>query len=266
MKYKVTTPPNSEPISLAEAKLHLRVDTTDDDVLISSLVKAAREYCEKFQNRSYVAQVVTLKLDQFTASDYIELPLAPLISVSSISYVDNNGATQTFSSSNYSVDVFSEPGRITLGYNKTWPSDCRGYYDDLTITYVAGYANTFTAVAGTDVLTAGNKTFADGDELRLFTTDNDLPAPLALNTKYYARDSSGSTCKLAASSGGAALDITDAGSGTHFFDAIPEAIRQAIKLLIGHLYEHREDATELKLTEMPLGVKSLLWQDRLGAV
>ena len=45
--------PTSEPVTLAEAKNFLRVTITDDDLLISSLITAAREACEAFTGRSF---------------------------------------------------------------------------------------------------------------------------------------------------------------------------------------------------------------------
>ncbi len=77
------------------------------------------------------------------------------------------------------------------------------------------WETTFTAVAATDVVTlSANHALADLDEVQCTTTGT-LPAGLSLATKYYIRDLSSNTCKLAATPGGAAIDITDTGSGTH---------------------------------------------------
>jgi len=63
MGLKQTVAPALEPVSLTEAKLHLRIDTTAEDVLISSLIKAARQYCENYQRRAYITQTWELWLD-----------------------------------------------------------------------------------------------------------------------------------------------------------------------------------------------------------
>lgn len=73
---------------------------------------------------------------------------------------------------------------------------------------------TVTADAGTDVLTATSHGLVDGDACQ-FTTTTTLPDPLATATTYYVRDATTHTLKVAATSGGAAIDITDAGTGTH---------------------------------------------------
>lgn len=78
-----------------------------------------------------------------------------------------------------------------------------------------GDGTTFTADAGTDLLTLTTiAEVSDGDRVLLTTTDT-LPDPLATGTEYYVRDLSGSTIKLATSAGGTAIDLTDAGTGTH---------------------------------------------------
>jgi uncharacterized phiE125 gp8 family phage protein len=265
MDWQITTRPACEPISVTEAKLNARVDIATDDTIFASLITAAREWCEGYQNRTFVAQTITLKMNNFNGS-FIELPMPPLVSVTSVKYNDINGTEQTVATTVYGVDTTSEVGKIYLKYNQTWPSDCRGHHQDVTIVYVAGYAFPFTAVAATNVITVVGKSFSDGDSFRLTTTDNDLPDPLAVGTTYYVINSTGLTFKLATASGGSEIDITDTGTGTHFIDVIPERVRQAIKLLVNHLYEHREDAMETRLESIPMGVKSLLSMDRIVPV
>ena len=76
----------------------------------------------------------------------------------------------------------------------------------------------FTAVAATDVCTVTGRTFQNGDRMRLANTGGTLPAGLVADKNYYARDVSGATFKLAETLGGAAKDITGAGTGTHYAD------------------------------------------------
>ena len=138
MPLKRTVPPTTEPVTLAMAKAHLRVDDNEEDPLIAQVIEAAREWCEDFQRRSFCSQTWRLTLDEFPSCDVIELPRPPLASVSSITYVDSDGATQTLSSGDYTVDTDSEPGRVILGYDESWPST-RDVPNAVTITYVAGY-------------------------------------------------------------------------------------------------------------------------------
>jgi hypothetical protein len=116
----------------------------------------------------------------------------------------------------------------------------------VTVTCVIGHMTPFTVANATNICTAKGRTFTDGDRVRVMNSGGALPAGLAKETDYYVRDVSGSTFKLAATSGGTAIDITDDGQGTHFasnpsagFGDV-EGPRAAIKLLAAHWYENRE--------------------------
>lgn len=144
--------PAIEPVSLAEAKAHLRVDFTDDDALIQSLIRAAREYIETATERSLITQTWKLTLDAFPAIppsaltwqgtfDQFRLPYPPLQSVTSIVYTDAAGAPTTVSSSVYVVDTVSEPGRIALATGQTWPTNSLQTVNGVAVTYIAGYSS-----------------------------------------------------------------------------------------------------------------------------
>lgn len=260
MRYKITTPATVDPISLTEAKLHLRVDHTSDDELIRNLIRAATVWCECYERRAYCVQTVTAKMDEW--KDEMFLPLSPLLQVDSIGYIDGDGDTQTLSTSIYTVDTNSEPGRITLTYDQNWPV-IRAVTDCITITYKVGYCTKFTTAFGTDIFTVNEAIFSDTDAVRLTTDQGDLPASLAEATTYYVRDVTGSTLKLAATSGGTAINLTDDGTGTHLIgkpDVVPARVRAAIKLILGHLYEHREEATEVALDHLPFAARNLLME------
>jgi len=256
MQSKITLEPVGEPLSLVAAKLHLRVDHASDDLLITSLIRVAREMCEVYEGRSYLVRTMQVKLDSF--QNEIRLPFPPLVSVSSITYIDAAGDTQTLSTDYYEVDTHTEPGRVYLAYNYNWPS-VRPYPQVITITYKAGYMTRFTASGST--ITVSDAVFADGDTVRLTNDQGDLPAGLADSTTYYVRDVSGSTLKLAATSGGAAITTTDAGTVPHWIGAveIPHRVMAAMKLILSHLYEHRAEVSEINLYDMPLGAKHLLF-------
>lgn len=136
-----TIAPVSEPVSLAEAKAHCHVETdvTEDDTFFDALIAAARESCEARTRRQLVSATFALRLSGFPCGDVIELPKPPLVSVSSITYVDVDGATQTLSTDVYEVDPYTTPGRVVLKYGQVWPST-RDQRNGVTITFVAGYA------------------------------------------------------------------------------------------------------------------------------
>jgi len=132
-----STAPTEEPVSLEEAKDHLRVSTDTEDATIEAAIVAAREYCEAVTRRQFVTATYKLTLDSWPS--VIRPPRPPLVSVTSIGYTDTNGDAQTFSSSNYTVDTYSEPGRIALAYGQSWPDVQSGIIAPITVTYVAGY-------------------------------------------------------------------------------------------------------------------------------
>lgn len=274
------TDPTAEPLSLQEAKDHLRIDGEAEDAHLSALIVAAREWVEGFWGRTIVATKRKLSLDQFYTTgparicdvgvyegyrDYtIRLPGPPLIAVSSITYVDTDGTTQTLATSGYQVDAESEPARIVPAYGESWPTT-RAQLNAVSITYTAGYAAPFTVAVDTNVLTVTARTYTDGDVVRLSNSGGELPTGLSANTDYYVRDVSGNTFKLAETSGGTAIDVTaNSGSGTHFVGVIPAKAKQAMKLLIGHWWENREAVLTGSISkDIEFAVESLLWFDRI---
>jgi len=68
MSLTIVTPPAEEPVTLTEAKNHLRVDLSDDDSLISALIVAAREHAEAITRRAFITQTLKLSLDAFPAT------------------------------------------------------------------------------------------------------------------------------------------------------------------------------------------------------
>ena len=182
--YKITSNPAYEPVTLLEAKEHLRVTDSNEDDYITSLIQVAREYCEKYEHRAYCLQTVTVHYDSFGSK--MLLPMNPAISIESITYIDSAGDTQTLDTSLYELDNYSCPAFIYPAYNASYPS-VRDITNTITVTYLAGY---------------------DSDPSN-------------------AED-------------------------------VPERIKHAIKLIIGHLYENREETTEKSLNTIPMSAKNLL--------
>lgn len=143
MALSLVTPPAIEPVSLADAKGQLRLSLTDDDTLITALIVAAREYVETFTHRALITQTWDDKRDGFPC-DTIWLPKPPLLMATPpvITYLDTNGATQTWSSSLYTVDAPAGPkarmGAIVPNYGQSYPST-RDVINAVTVRFVAGY-------------------------------------------------------------------------------------------------------------------------------
>ena len=93
MSLEIITPPATTPISRAELKTHLRVDTTAEDDYIDTVILAATDYFEQRSWRQLITATYGMYLDAFP-TDFIEFPKAPLQSITSVVYQDTNGATQ----------------------------------------------------------------------------------------------------------------------------------------------------------------------------
>lgn len=134
------TAPTSEPVSLAEAKHQTGTDGLDNhDVYLTSLITAARQVVERRLNRSLITTTWNLALDRFPVGvDPILLPMSPLQSITSITYLDTAGASQTWSSAYYRVTVSREPGRVVPIYGQSYPSTYPTT-DAITVRFVAGY-------------------------------------------------------------------------------------------------------------------------------
>lgn len=185
------TGPVKEPVTLANMKLHLRVDVSDDDDLITAYSLTARRTCERIARKKFITQTWDLWDDGFAGVGTIQLlkSMSPLQSVTHIKYWDEDDSESTFNAANYIVDTYSQPARIVLKTDQTWPADVLREVNGVNIRVVVGF----------------------GD------------------------------------------DEAD----------VPEEYNQAIKLLVGHFYENREDIiVGSQVHEVPMGVKDLLWLDR----
>jgi uncharacterized phiE125 gp8 family phage protein len=159
LTFKRLTGPALEPVTLDEAKGFARIDTIYDDALVTSLIKRAREHCEAITARQFITATYGLLLDAFPTwcspetyrmaerrdgTDII-VPMPPLISVESITYLDTAGASQVVTASDYVVSTYDSPGRIALANGKTWPSTL-DQINAVTVAYTAGYGAAATAV------------------------------------------------------------------------------------------------------------------------
>jgi uncharacterized phiE125 gp8 family phage protein len=195
MKYKVTTPISTEPISLEEARAHLRIEAFGsplehpDDAYVTALISVARSWCEQYTQRALATQTIELVADDFMKS--LALPFAPIQSVSSVEYIDTDGATQTLATSVYALDEYAN--EIKLKYNQQYPAT-QAINNAVTVTYIAGYTN------------------------------GESPDSYPL----------------------------------------PASIKAAMLLIIGHLYENRQENTSVNMNSLPMGVMLLLTPYRLG--
>lgn len=135
----LVTAPTVEPLTLAQAKDHCRVDGSDDDTLLTDLIGAARSRCEAFLKQSLLQTAWAFRIDGGFPPE-IRLPVGPLIDTASVSiaYVDDAGASQTLDGAVYDVSG-GETGVIRAAYGQSWPS-ARPVMDAVTVTFTAGVA------------------------------------------------------------------------------------------------------------------------------
>lgn len=146
------TAPVVEPVTLAEAKAHCRVDTTADDAYISSLISAAREWVEEYLDRTLVHTQWVMRFDRFPldGTHDIELPRPPMATAGTatavaLTFTYENGDTATYSTASYRVDRQSTPGTVKTLYGQTWPPHLQ---DDnaISVTWWGGYGASGSAV------------------------------------------------------------------------------------------------------------------------
>lgn len=143
------TAPTSEPVSLEEAKKQTEtVGMTHHDQHLLSLVTAARGYIERRLNRQLMTATWDLSLDRFPcSSEPLLIPYAPLVSITSITYLDSAGDSQTWSSSSYRVSTSREPGRVVPVFGQLYPATYPTT-DSVVVRFVAGYGEATSVPEG----------------------------------------------------------------------------------------------------------------------
>lgn len=146
------TPPAVEPVTLSQAKAHLRVDSTDDDAYIASLITAAREWVEQYLDRTLVHTQWVMRFDKFPDSgiEPVELPRPPMVTSGTatavtVTFTQEVGTTSTYSTAEYRVDRYATPGAVLPIYGTTWTPH-RQDDNAISITWWAGYG-----ASGSDV-------------------------------------------------------------------------------------------------------------------
>jgi uncharacterized phiE125 gp8 family phage protein len=156
MKYNSVTRvagPAVEPLTVAEAKLHLRVDISEDDAFIGTLITAAREWVENYLDRTLITTQLILRAAEFPTEE-LELARPPMVASGTattvvVTYTLADTTTATLSTALYRVDRTSTPGNVAPIINGTWPSDVIEDANAVAVTYWAGYGPTSASVPAT---------------------------------------------------------------------------------------------------------------------
>ena len=143
-----TVAPTIDPVTLAEAKKHLNLDHTDDDAYVTDLISVATAHAESYTNRQLITATYSLTFNGFP--DIITLPKPPASSITSLTYVDGAGTTQTLTQGtdfNWQLPSgpFASQARVFPAYGLYWPAT-RDYMPSVSIVYVAGYGVTAATV------------------------------------------------------------------------------------------------------------------------
>jgi uncharacterized phiE125 gp8 family phage protein len=140
--------PSVEPVSISEAKDHLRIDQGfgEDDLYIQSLITAARTWVENAADRTLIRSRWQIKFDMFPSWD-IELRRPPVMSDPiEVTYVQSNTGDYTpVQFTDFRTDLDSEPEVIRPQWDGSWPTT-RGAENDVTIKYWAGYGDSGESV------------------------------------------------------------------------------------------------------------------------
>jgi len=180
---RVTTPPTAEPLSIAEARAHMRVDHFDEDGVIAGLILAARQHIETTCGLALCTTGFTMTLDDFPPGEIITLPRDPVQSIAAVRYRNDAGTLVTWSSLEWEADLNTSPPRLRPRDGYRWPT-VSDRFAAVEVEFVAGYG---------------------GPEL------------------------------------------------------VPQPIMQALRLLVGHFYEHREVVvTGTIVAPLPFAVDALL--------
>jgi len=134
----LTAAPAVEPVSLAEAKAHLRVDETVEDALINSLILAARLHVERALDMALIEQSWSLYLDAWPEERAVSLPLGPVMTVDAVRVHNAVDEAVTLSPSAYVVDTVSRDARIVPRDGLTWPQPGRAA-NGVEIAFTAGF-------------------------------------------------------------------------------------------------------------------------------
>jgi uncharacterized phiE125 gp8 family phage protein len=149
METVLKTGPVVEPISLDEAKRHVRIsiDDSDQDDYLQDLIVVAREQVEVITWRKLVTQTWYAYLQDWPSGEYIELPFGSLQSVtpevidgvSGIKYIGSDATEYAWASTEYIVGTDYQKGRITLADGCTWPNETLYPSNPIVVEFICGY-------------------------------------------------------------------------------------------------------------------------------
>lgn len=244
METTLVTSNSYQPLTIAQAKKHLRVDHTNDDEYINACIAGALQRVEQITKRKIVTQTWKYFLHDWPDESII-LPYGKLQSVTHVKYKDADGDQSTWDSGEYIVDTDSEPGRITLDYGESYPTETLYPSLPIEIQFVCGFGSyTPLTVSGATnaspiVITSSTHGLVTGDRVLV----EDVVGNTAANGEWIIEKVDDNSFKLLTSSGNAAYTS----GGKIIEQSSPANIIHAMKLIISDMYENRETETTQKI-------------------
>lgn len=141
----LVSPPAAEPVTLAEAKAHLRVAHADEDSLISTLIASARRHVEARTGLLLIQQNWTCYADDWPEDGVMALPLAPLIAVDEVAVFGDDDVKAVIDPAHYYVDLASRPPRLLQRGSRVWARPGR-IGNGIAISVTAGFGPSSDAV------------------------------------------------------------------------------------------------------------------------
>jgi uncharacterized phiE125 gp8 family phage protein len=139
LKYSVVTGPAVEPVTYAELADWLRLPTVDDRAVVVALETAGRMYVEQVTRYTLITTTFALHLDWFPEA--IILPARPVQAVTSITYIDPSGTTQTLDPSRYLLDAQGPRPIVIPPLGSFFPVPKVQQPNAVTVTFTAGFGD-----------------------------------------------------------------------------------------------------------------------------
>jgi uncharacterized phiE125 gp8 family phage protein len=146
MALALTSPPAVEPLTLAEAKAHLRIDADEEDALIASLIAAGRMWLERQFGLALIRQGWSLYADRLPEGRELSLPLWPVSAVEGVTLHGEAEAAELAESA-FAVDLLSRPARISFRQIAGSVPALRRL-NGIEIAFITGFGETGRAVPG----------------------------------------------------------------------------------------------------------------------
>jgi uncharacterized phiE125 gp8 family phage protein len=143
MTYRLLTGPAALPVTLAEAKTHLRIDGNDLDAVVTNWIAGVTAYAEHKTARACIHQTWRITHDRFPSA--IRVPRAPVVSVTALKFWNEQNVETLLDPADYELDAESEPGWIVPAVGKAWPSTVTKI-NAVRIDVLCGYGAASTAV------------------------------------------------------------------------------------------------------------------------